>query len=401
MPKNATYLSPEIQNDVIEVLAECVRDSIIHDINNADVPWFTLLEDGTKDKNNSENVAIGIRYVREGKVWESIICIKTTEDLDSETFTNLTLNTLQEYGISSDHLLSQCFDGASVMSGKNGGVQARIQKKLNRFIPYVHCSNHRLHLVLIKSIDIPTIKQFFDQCTMLYHFLKQSSVAKLYKGHALSRLLEQRWSGHLHVTSVICNNYKEIVNCLNEAIGKKDFPGDKVAEATGLQRIVTMRPFKFCAVFMNKVLHALEPADKLLQARETDLRQSARITDSLIEVIQGFRDDATFEEIWKICTSGDYNTNTSLAEAEPVENKRRRKVNSALKDCVVMETTGASRDSCNLKSVFFEVLDVMLLELKRRFSENGELIHSLQAAENLEYENIGYLSSVGILFKDY
>jgi hypothetical protein len=43
IPRNATYLSPEIQNDVIQILTDCVRESIVDDVKNADVPWFTIL----------------------------------------------------------------------------------------------------------------------------------------------------------------------------------------------------------------------------------------------------------------------------------------------------------------------------------------------------------------------
>lgn len=83
-----------------------------------------------------------------------------------------TLKVLNEYGLDTSKILSQCYDGAAVMSGHKGGVQALLQKRLNRVIPYVHCCNHRLHLVLVKAIkEISAIKQYFDQYSMLYMFL--------------------------------------------------------------------------------------------------------------------------------------------------------------------------------------------------------------------------------------
>lgn len=39
IPRNASYLSPEIQNDVISTFAEMVAHDIASDIKNADVPW--------------------------------------------------------------------------------------------------------------------------------------------------------------------------------------------------------------------------------------------------------------------------------------------------------------------------------------------------------------------------
>ncbi|GBP75155.1 hypothetical protein EVAR_90324_1 [Eumeta japonica] len=57
------------------------------------------MEDGTRDKNNRENIALAIRYVKDGVVNESLLMVKTTENLDAATFTELTLNTLTENNI--------------------------------------------------------------------------------------------------------------------------------------------------------------------------------------------------------------------------------------------------------------------------------------------------------------
>ena len=45
-------------------------------------------------------------------------------------------------------MLCTGFDGASVMSGSKGGVHALLQRELNKEIPYTHCLNHQLHLVI-------------------------------------------------------------------------------------------------------------------------------------------------------------------------------------------------------------------------------------------------------------
>ena len=197
IPEVATYLSPEVQNEIIEVLSEVVREEIVHDIKNADVPWFTLLEDGTKDKNGNENIAIGIRFVKDGKPRECLLKVMYSVKLDARSFTDLTLNCLKENNLDCSHLLSQCYDGASVMSGAYGGVQALIQQDLNRHVPYVHCYDHRLHLVVTKTISSnASIRNYFEQCELL-HNLFHSIIRTVYKGRAISRLLEQRWQGHL------------------------------------------------------------------------------------------------------------------------------------------------------------------------------------------------------------
>ena len=46
------------------------------------------------------------------------------------------------YEIDLRKLLAQCYDGASVMSGKHGGVQALISQHVKRGVPYIQYFNH-------------------------------------------------------------------------------------------------------------------------------------------------------------------------------------------------------------------------------------------------------------------
>lgn len=110
--------------------------------------------DGTKDKNRVECISIAARYVLEGKPHESVLGMERCDDLSAIGMTDVILKSLEKYGINTDNLLSQCYDGAYVMSGHKGGVQTIIQEKLKRRIPYVHCFSHRLHLVLIDAISL-------------------------------------------------------------------------------------------------------------------------------------------------------------------------------------------------------------------------------------------------------
>ncbi|CAK1588437.1 unnamed protein product [Parnassius mnemosyne] len=68
------------------------------------------MEDRTRDKNNRENIAL--RYVKGDVVNELLLMVKTTENLDAATFTELTLNTLTENNIDTSCMLNQCYDGA-------------------------------------------------------------------------------------------------------------------------------------------------------------------------------------------------------------------------------------------------------------------------------------------------
>ena len=58
-PKNATYLSATIQNDMIESLAIAVKKAIIEDVGGS---VWSILGDECEDVANHEQMGIGIRY---------------------------------------------------------------------------------------------------------------------------------------------------------------------------------------------------------------------------------------------------------------------------------------------------------------------------------------------------
>ena len=108
------------------------------------------------------------------------------------------LSALQKVHLDIDDCISQCYDGASVMSGCNSGVSARILE-INPKALYIHCHAHRLNLVLVDQLA--EASDFFSLLECLYVFIsssvphsvfisKQSSSRKV----ELKRLSDTRWS---------------------------------------------------------------------------------------------------------------------------------------------------------------------------------------------------------------
>lgn len=146
---------------------------------------------------NNEFISIVIRYVRNAKPIESLLCFETTKDFDAQTQADLLMSTLTKCSLQLNRILSQCYDGANVMSGDEGGIQRIIQRKLGRTIPYVHCFNHKLHLVVISALESnDIIRLFFETLKVIYGFFHRSKVQAVYKGSAICNLIVTRWAGH-------------------------------------------------------------------------------------------------------------------------------------------------------------------------------------------------------------
>lgn len=398
IPRNASYLSPKIQNDMIEIMVDLVRKDIAKNVLTADVPWYTLFMDGTRNKKMQEIVAFGIRYIQKGKIMQQTLSVEVAKSCDAKALTELALNVLEKCKLDTKYLLSQCYDGASVMSGGKGGVQALLQNKLGRKIPYVHCYNHRLHLVVMKVATNDEIQKFFGQCVALYNFFKKSNVRSIYEGKSLVRLLEQRWSGHYEIIMIIYENFEEIVEALKliKVRAQKKFDAEDAALSIGLLHSLTNETFCFCLALMKKVLGILQPADKILQSHDVSLKKSSEIINSVQQILNSLRNDSSFE--------------SSLEESnilfKKLENegriKRIRKKNTLLENSIVYDYINEPNEEVNysqkLKSVYYETIDAILRELESRFSNNLELIEAITSAEilNADTESYAVLKELGI-----
>ena len=147
------------------------------------------MADGTRDRNHCEAISIALRYILNATLKESILSVEKAEKLDAEYLSNLILETLKQHDIKFGNMLSQCYDGAAVMSGDKGGIQTLIQQKLNRKIPYLHCFNHQLHLIVIAVISIIVdVRQFFDYCRLIHRIFSTFKFKSFYDGHSTSPL---------------------------------------------------------------------------------------------------------------------------------------------------------------------------------------------------------------------
>lgn len=115
IPRNATYSSPEIQNELITSAVRCTRNAIIEKVNGS--KYFALFVDGTKDRNGIECISIAARYIYEGKAHESVLGMETCTDLSAAGISQVILKAIEKYELNVDKWLSQCYDGDFVMSG--------------------------------------------------------------------------------------------------------------------------------------------------------------------------------------------------------------------------------------------------------------------------------------------
>lgn len=85
-----------------------------------------------------------------------------------------------------------------------------------------------------------------------------------------------------------------------------------VVGSIGLLKIIRSKEFRFCLVFMKKVLETIQPADNLLQVHEASLKDSIIVINSVVDSLTSYRNDNAYKDI-----NDKINADFSVAEHEP------------------------------------------------------------------------------------
>ena len=135
------YLSLTIQNELIDVCGDQIRDSLATACNSAGC--FGFIADEATDCATIEQIALCVRYFdrKRGEVWESFLGFKEAKETTGEALAETFILSLEAFGIEINKMRGQGYDSAANMAGKHRGVQALIQQRIP-FATYTPCRAH-------------------------------------------------------------------------------------------------------------------------------------------------------------------------------------------------------------------------------------------------------------------
>ena len=148
------YLGKDIQNELIELLADAIRQEILKAIKSA--KYYSIILDCTPDISHKEQMTIIIRFVeldssKEEKIniSESFLGFVPLQETTGASMTETILNKLQEMDLKVENIRGQGYDNGSNMRGKENGVQKRILD-INPRALFVPCV---LHSLMVRALD--------------------------------------------------------------------------------------------------------------------------------------------------------------------------------------------------------------------------------------------------------
>ena len=195
--------------------------------------FFSIIIDECKDVSNFEQLSLCVRYSIGSRSTERFVKFVHLSDgtYTSQDIVNGVEQLVPEIVALGCTLAGLGADGASVMSGEWGGVQALL-KKTYPLLVYVHCVAHRLNLVVVKSLK-ETCKEVLilvDKFHSLFSSAKTNDTfTKVQRENEVPVLaMPERskicWSSMFYVQDVVCSRYKEILITLFKRAEEVDDP---------------------------------------------------------------------------------------------------------------------------------------------------------------------------------
>ena len=172
-PRNATYISKTIQNEMITTVGAIIVNNLSQEIR--DSKYFSTMSDEAADISNKENLSVVIRFLDSTKtVREEFVGFYLCEDgTTGAAIKDLIIGAVADLGLSMDDCRGQCYDGAGNMSGCLNGASSLIRAEHDKAI-YVHCMNHRLNLCVADTCQLPLVRNMMDVVRKLSEFFDNS-----------------------------------------------------------------------------------------------------------------------------------------------------------------------------------------------------------------------------------
>ncbi|XP_069461338.1 zinc finger MYM-type protein 1-like [Ambystoma mexicanum] len=386
-PRNARYLHPSIQRELLSIMAALLRECIPESPKGSP---FSILADETKALSKTEQLFVVVKYFHNNSVHERFLKFYKADSLDAESLTCYIFNVLSSLGIDTNECVGQGYDGASVMSGQLNGVQAQVQKEVPSAL-HVNCMNHRLNLVIVDTVkNVHTATEFFVKLEKLYVFCSTSVVHSVFVSVQtemskqvirLKHLSDTRWTCQYSAYKAVLHTLEPLLEILT--LVAEGTHAERAIEANGVRQFIDFS-FILALVLFENILKRTETLSNMLQQADLDLASAVVLVRTVIEELEEVRNqdmDATIQNLWdealqlsSKCGIAAYTND----EAEPPRKKRDCRLPFHLRNSAIMETVG-QRQRLRTKDDFtkhfvYVVLDRIISKIKSRFSKDSLLI---------------------------
>ena len=166
--RNITYMSPLIQNEIIEIIGQdIILKNLLEEIKAAKL--YSIMADEVTS-HNKEQLALCARFIDKNNDDRGGLYCLYSSATNNRRGNSGNDSVYFARSWSGNRVRGQGYDGAANMSSDNVGVQRRTRERSPKAV-YIHCSGHCLNLVISHSCALPQIRNVIDklkQCCLYF-----------------------------------------------------------------------------------------------------------------------------------------------------------------------------------------------------------------------------------------
>ena len=373
------WMSDTVQNEIIKMFGLAVQMELVS--RSSECTFYGLTADGTTDISTMEQFSCSLQYV--DKDLEShcdFLGFYNAPDSTAQTLFTCVKDVFLRLNIPIERLAGFCFDGASNMSGRFNGVQAKL-KELCPDSMYVHCCNHSLDLVLQEvARDVSLVADALNFVQGVAVVINESSKRKqLFESlfgmdEVVTNILglcPTRWCVRTKAITRVCASYSTLVATLDTLKDDTSVRGETRAKITGLRKQALKGKTFFSLLCCSALFEPCEIVAKTLQSPKASALGALQCANILKERVAALRKDAVMDKvISQVNTCAPklgliMPTDTAPPRVSRTPARFRHTANPEV------PTQAVESAEQRWRREFYEALDLVEAELTRRFDQDS------------------------------
>ena len=295
--------SATIQNEILECVLQVYKNKVIAQVSEA--PFIAVIADETTDVSVQNQLTLVIRYIHNCKVVERFWGFFKPDRVNADGIANVILEELEKI-LKEDKkkVVSQTYDGASVMRGRIGGVHVKV-KQVYENAHYVHCAAHQLNLILSKAASCnKEAKLFFAKLDQIPSFFSKSPDRRSAVELNIPSGSKTRWNYNSKTVLRVSLNRQELLTGFNIFVDNPErFGFSTIAAAENCIRALNDDDFNFWLKLFSEIMPAVEILYNVMQCTDLTVQKVEQHLQNFQDAVNSIRNSSSTNNVKKSLSS--------------------------------------------------------------------------------------------------